>query len=287
MLYYQMASQSAQASKPNQAGRYRRLVTDYVNARRDGPQCGIDIRLIKPDDYEHYYILYTPLSGVYKGQKYIIQIDTTWEREQYPICRPKVRFVTPCWHVNVGSNGGICVSFLNEAQLWTPAYTFKSIMQSIGWLFDEPNPASPMNSEAGRLWVECTAAYKNGRPESLPAADAERLYAECYKPYTNRAAQTCHVIGDYKKWFPQLDQQYYVENITAISIEESEFKELADQILKKKEKPATAEPAAQAAAQDAPAGPAAQPATATTQDAPAEPAKPAAPTRWAKYQTKK
>ena len=282
-----MASQS---TKTNQAGRYRRLVTDYVNARQDGPQCGIDIRLIKPDDYEHYYILYTPLSGVDKGQKYIIQLDTTWEKDQYPICRPKVRFITPCWHVNVGSSGGICVSFLNEAQLWTPAYTFKSIMQSIGWLFDEPNPMSPMNGEAGRLWVECTSAYKSHDLKSMSVADAERIYAECYKPYTDRAARECHAIADYKKWFPQLDLKYYSENITKISIEESEFKELADQILKKKEKPAAQTTAA--AQSDLAADPAAQdlPTTQATTAAvaePSNPAKSAAPTRWAKYQTVK
>lgn len=275
------------------ASRQRRLMTDYVNARKDGAACGFDIRLINPDDYEHYYILFTPLNGVYKGQQYVIQLDTVWNEERYPICRPKVKFLNNCWHVNVGASGGICVTFLNDAAQWVPSYTFTSIMQSIALLFDEPNPASPMNGEAGKLWNQCTVNYKASNVNKMTINDAERAYFDCYKEFIQRAASQCGPVKEYIKWFPQIDQNYYQKNIMAISTEESEFKELADAILKKKsatqqpaepqapQQPANPQPSPQPNVQEQPANPPAEP------QAPQPPNAPPKATRWAKYQTKK
>ena len=296
------------------ASRQRRLITDYVNARKDGASCGFDIRMINPDDYEHYYILFTPLNGVYKGQQYVIQLDTLWNEERYPICRPKVKFLNSCWHVNVGSAGGICVTFLNDAAQWVPSYTFTSIMQSIAVLFDEPNPASPMNGEAGKLWTHCTATYKTMHPEKLPMDQVNKIYLDCYAPFIQRAAQSCGPVKEFIKWFPQIDKLYYEKNILAISAEEAEFKEMACSILKKKlaTQSATQTPTSEQATQSATQTPTSELATqSATQTPTSEQATqitatqtptselatqsatqtqdntPAKAPRWAKYQTKK
>ena len=216
------------------AARQKRLITDYINARREGAACGFDIRPINPDDYEHYYILFTPINGVYKGQRYIIQLDTVWDKEKYPICRPKVKFINHCWHVNIGSSGGICVTFLNSADQWVPSYTFTSIMQSIAVLFDEPNPSSPMNSEAGRLWSDLTTQYNRLKRPNLPIEELDRLYMETYRPFIERTARECGTINQYVKWFPQINDQYYAEHIDQIIAEQAEFDELAERIIKKK-----------------------------------------------------
>jgi ubiquitin-protein ligase len=262
------------------ASRQRRLITDYVNARKDGASCGFDIRMINPDDYEHYYILFTPLNGVYKGQQYVIQLDTVWNEERYPICRPKVKFLNNCWHVNVGSAGGVCVTFLNDAAQWVPSYTFTSIMQSIAVLFDEPNPASPMNGEAGKLWTQCTSTYKSMHPEYLPMEQVNKIYSDCYAPFIQKAAQSCGPVKEFIKWFPQLDKLYYEKNILAISAEEAEFKELANSIIKKKPSQPT-DPSQ-------PSQPSNPPATQSASEPANTPDNTSAKApRWAKYQTKK
>lgn len=262
------------------ASRQRRLMTDYVNARKDGASCGFDIRMINPDDYEHYYILFTPLNGVYKGQQYVIQLDTVWNEERYPICRPKVKFLNNCWHVNIGSSGGICVTFLNEASQWVPSYTFTSIMQSIAVLFDEPNPLSPMNGEAGKLWTQCTSTYKSMHPENLPMDQVNKIYSDCYAPFIQKAAQSCGPVKEFIKWFPQIDKLYYEKNILAISAEEAEFKELTSSILKKK-------PSQPAELQAEPPSQPIEPPSQPTEQQAEPPSQPAKAPRWAKYQTKK
>jgi hypothetical protein len=174
-------------------------------------------------------------------------------------------------------------------------------MQSIAVLFDEPNPASPMNGEAGQLWTQCTSVYKCMCPENFPIEQVNKIYSDCYAPFIQKAAQSCGPVKEFIKWFPQLDKLYYEKNILAISAEEAEFKELASSILKKKPTAQSAtqsatqpisEPATQSATQPISelatqsATPASEPADQAATQTPAKDTPAKAP-RWAKYQTKK
>ena len=166
-------------------------------------------------------------------------------------------------------------------------------MQSIAVLFDEPNPASPMNSEAGKLWTQCTSTYKSMHPEYLPMEQVNKIYSDCYAPFIQKAAQSCGPVKEFIKWFPQLDKLHYEKNILAISAEEAEFKELTNSIIKKK--PAT-QSATQTSTQEPTSESTTQPTIQTpdikTNEPTQEPANPSTNTpakapRWAKYQTKK
>jgi ubiquitin-protein ligase len=226
-----------------------RIINDYINARVDGAACGFDIRPVVPDQYDKFYMLFTPKAGVYKGQQYILYLSTNWEGEQpYPIGRPLVKFINSCFHVNVGSGGHICVTFLNSASEWVPTYTFSSILQSISVLFDEPNPSSPMNSEAGRLWNQQLAKYQALKPDKMSEKDREAAYNRVFEPFTEIARQTRGSIKDYVKWFPQLDMAYYEKHILEISAELEEFEEMAAGLKAKHATPAQPQPAQQAQA---------------------------------------
>ena len=72
--------------------------------------------------------------------------------EEYPVKPPDVRFCTTIFHPNVYNDGKICLDILNNQ--WSSIFDVRSILESIQSLLDNPNPSSPANAEAARLFVE-------------------------------------------------------------------------------------------------------------------------------------
>lgn len=57
----------------------------------------------------------------------------------------------------VYSHGGICLDILQNQ--WSPIYDVSAILTSIQSLLSDPNPNSPANSEAARLYIEDRKEY--------------------------------------------------------------------------------------------------------------------------------
>jgi len=70
------------------------------------------------------------------------------------------KFDPPLFHPNVYPSGTICLSILNEEEGWRPAITLKQVLIGIQDLLDDPNPASPAQSEAYQLYIHNKAEYK-------------------------------------------------------------------------------------------------------------------------------
>jgi ubiquitin-conjugating enzyme E2 A len=93
--------------------------------------------------------------------------DTPWEggtfklvlefSEDYPNKAPQVRFLTKMFHPNIYNDGQICLDILQNQ--WSPIYDISAILTSIQSLLCDPNPASPANSEASRLYNENRREY--------------------------------------------------------------------------------------------------------------------------------
>ncbi|CAK0795407.1 unnamed protein product, partial [Prorocentrum cordatum] len=80
---------------------------------------------------------------------------------QYPLEPPKMRFQTRLFHPNVGCGhtpGAICLDILRK-EAWSPSLTLERVLLSIASLLADPNPLSPMNSEAARLYTDDRQAY--------------------------------------------------------------------------------------------------------------------------------
>ena len=88
-------------------------------------------------------------SGTFK-----LTLDFT---EEYPNRPPTVKFVTPLFHPNVYADGAICLDILQNA--WTPIYDVAAVLTSIQSLLCDPNPASPANAEAARLYADDRREY--------------------------------------------------------------------------------------------------------------------------------
>ncbi|ONM27838.1 Ubiquitin-conjugating enzyme E2 3 [Zea mays] len=97
---------------------------------------------------EHRVII-TKLKGTFK-----LTLQFT---EDYPNKPPTVRFVSRMFHPNIYADGSICLDILQNQ--WSPIYDVAAILTSIQSLLCDPNPNSPANSEAARLFSENKREY--------------------------------------------------------------------------------------------------------------------------------
>ena len=78
--------------------------------------------------------------------------------EEYPTKPPTVKFNTSIFHPNVYSDGKICLDILSNQ--WSSIFDVHVVLESIQSLLADPNPNSPANAEAARLYVENKKEYK-------------------------------------------------------------------------------------------------------------------------------
>ncbi|XP_027708103.1 ubiquitin-conjugating enzyme E2 C-like [Vombatus ursinus] len=76
----------------------------------------------------------------------------------YPCNAPTVKFVTPCYHPNVDTQGNICLDILKDK--WSALYDVRIILLSMQSLLGESNIDSPLNTHAAELWTNLRAFRK-------------------------------------------------------------------------------------------------------------------------------
>ena len=69
-----------------------------------------------------------------------------------------MKFLTKLFHPNVYTNGSICLDILQNQ--WSPIYDVAAILTSIQSLLTDPNPNSPANVEAAKLYQENRREYE-------------------------------------------------------------------------------------------------------------------------------
>ncbi|XP_027700071.1 ubiquitin-conjugating enzyme E2 C-like isoform X2 [Vombatus ursinus] len=76
----------------------------------------------------------------------------------YPYNAPTVKFVTPCYHPNVDTQGNIFLDIFKDK--WSALYDVRTILLSIQSLLGEPSIDSPLNTYATELWTNPIAFKK-------------------------------------------------------------------------------------------------------------------------------
>ncbi|XP_012665084.1 ubiquitin-conjugating enzyme E2 C-like isoform X3 [Otolemur garnettii] len=99
--------------------------------------------------------LVTLMMSVYEDLRYKLSLEFP---SGYPYNAPTVKFLTPCYHPNVDTQGNICLDILKDK--WTAVYDVRTILLSIQSLLGEPNVDSPLNTHAAELWKNPTAFKK-------------------------------------------------------------------------------------------------------------------------------
>lgn len=72
--------------------------------------------------------------------------------DDYPMCPPKVRFLTKIYHPNIDKLGRICLDVLKDN--WSPALQIRTILLSIQALLASPNPDDPLANDVAEDWKQ-------------------------------------------------------------------------------------------------------------------------------------
>ncbi|XP_027459133.1 ubiquitin-conjugating enzyme E2 C-like isoform X3 [Zalophus californianus] len=99
--------------------------------------------------------LMTLMMSVYEDLRYKLSLEFP---SGYRYNAPTVKFLIPCYHPNVDTQGNICLDILKDK--WSALYDVRTILLSIQSLLGEPNIDSPLNTHAAELWKNPTAFKK-------------------------------------------------------------------------------------------------------------------------------
>ena len=99
-------------------------------------------------------VLLGPSGTIWDGSVHRLKMTFT---EEYPNKPPTVVFVSKVFHPNVYDNGSICLDILQKA--WSAIYDVRAILTSIQSLLPDPNPDSPANAEAAKLYTDDRKEY--------------------------------------------------------------------------------------------------------------------------------
>lgn len=113
-------------------------------------------------------IIFGPENSVWEGGCFKLTMKFT---EEYPNKPPEVLMKTKVFHPNFYVDGKICIDILKDQ--WSPIYDIKSILTSIQSLLTDPNPSSPANAEAAKLYNDNIQEYNKRVKECVEKSIAE------------------------------------------------------------------------------------------------------------------
>jgi len=129
------------------------LNRDFQRLQKDPPY-GVNGAPEDNDIMKWDAVIFGPSDSPWDGGTFKLTMEFT---EEYPNKPPKVRFTTKMFHPNIYNDGSICLDILSNQ--WSPSYDIASVLTSIQSLLCDPNPNSPANHEAARLYQENRKEY--------------------------------------------------------------------------------------------------------------------------------
>eukprot|EP00588_Corethron_pennatum_P004828 CAMPEP_0194283932 /NCGR_PEP_ID=MMETSP0169-20130528/26454_1 /TAXON_ID=218684 /ORGANISM="Corethron pennatum, Strain L29A3" /LENGTH=154 /DNA_ID=CAMNT_0039029639 /DNA_START=245 /DNA_END=709 /DNA_ORIENTATION=+ len=131
----------------------RRLLRDFKRLQHDAPS-GVTGAPLDNNILNWEAVIFGPDDTPWEGGAFKLVLELS---ESYPNKAPSVKFVTKMFHPNIYNDGQICLDILQNN--WSPIYDISAILTSIQSLLCDPNPASPANAEASRLYSENRGEY--------------------------------------------------------------------------------------------------------------------------------
>jgi ubiquitin-conjugating enzyme E2 A len=133
----------------------RRLLREFKKFQQD--QTKAYTVSISPESVMNWsVVLFGPDGTEWEGAAFRLSVVFP---DNYPQQPPDVHFMSPIpFHPNVYASGKICIDILQHN--WCSAYELSSVLTSLHALLVDPNPSSPANSEAARIFVEDRNEYR-------------------------------------------------------------------------------------------------------------------------------
>ena len=123
----------------------------YMMAKEEPmPSLGISVGLKDKDYFKWLVSIFAPDDSIYKGQLFNLSIDFN---EDYPLIRPRVKFVTKIYHCNVSDEGDINIPSL---QNWNENISMNQVLSDIFSLLYEQNTNNAFD-------IEIANEYNNNR----------------------------------------------------------------------------------------------------------------------------
>eukprot|EP00008_Paramoeba_atlantica_P003000 CAMPEP_0201488850 /NCGR_PEP_ID=MMETSP0151_2-20130828/19849_1 /ASSEMBLY_ACC=CAM_ASM_000257 /TAXON_ID=200890 /ORGANISM="Paramoeba atlantica, Strain 621/1 / CCAP 1560/9" /LENGTH=161 /DNA_ID=CAMNT_0047874235 /DNA_START=33 /DNA_END=518 /DNA_ORIENTATION=- len=131
-----------------------RLLSDYKNISSDPLEGASASPMSDNNMFQWHACIFGPQDTPWDGGVFNLTMIFS---DEYPSKPPIVRFNSPIFHPNVYSDGTLCLDIIQDK--WSPAFSVSTILTSIQSLFNDPNPNSPANPEAARMYVQDRKAY--------------------------------------------------------------------------------------------------------------------------------
>lgn len=145
----------------------RRLMKDVKKMKKEPPEgIMLDDEPVAGSSIMHWHAaMFGPEDTLWEDLVAKLHLEFT---EEYPNKPPVVKFLTPMFHPNIYMDGSICLDILQNQ--WSPMYDISAVLSSIQSLLCDPNPASPANPEAAKLFEKNLPEYERKVRECVEAS---------------------------------------------------------------------------------------------------------------------
>ena len=132
----------------------RRIIRDLKKMEEDPPVSGVTAKPNENNIMLWQAIILGPEDTPWEGGVFKLIMEFS---EEYPNKAPSIRFLTKVFHPNIYNDGNLCLDILHNQ--WSAIYDIAAILTSIQSLLTDPNPNSPANGEAAKLYQENQKEY--------------------------------------------------------------------------------------------------------------------------------
>lgn len=135
----------------------KRLMRDFKKIKNDQQEMeklGVSATPVDDDIMKWHAAIFGPADTPWEGGTFQLEVNFC---EEFPNKPPQVRFLNKMFHPNIYNDGQICLDILQNQ--WSPIYDISAILTSIQSLLTDPNPNSPANNEAARLYADNRREY--------------------------------------------------------------------------------------------------------------------------------
>ncbi|EAY14700.1 E2 ubiquitin-conjugating enzyme, putative [Trichomonas vaginalis G3] len=116
---------------------------------------GIKLSFPEANNIQKFIVLIQPATGHWRAGKFEFEFTIP---DDWPITKPDIKILTRVWHPNIDENGAVCLSILRDNYLAT--LSISQFVAGLQYLFIEPNPNSPLNTEAATMFKNEPAKFQ-------------------------------------------------------------------------------------------------------------------------------